>query len=119
MKVYIPVCYKFGDKNYKKTIQFVNPDASESDLADFVTKLNALTDNTLTGALRVVEDFINLGDDDISVDDVMAVINGTYVINPVAGGVNESDILSILDNSYINQPILGGITENDILNIWG
>ena len=101
MKVYVPIYFK--DKNNVdniRTIQYVNPNATESQLADFVEKLNSLTDNQLTKALRVVEDFCKDTDADISRAQIHSVVNHTYVSAPDDDPITQADIDSVIDGSY-------------------
>ena len=95
MKVSIPILFKNGENSYKRTIEFVNPDASNDDLIEFINKLNALTDNTLSSALRVVEDFLKRSDSDITQDDIDSIFNGDYQTQPVQDGITQADIDSI------------------------
>lgn len=118
MKVSIPIYYKKDSTDYKRTIEFVNPNATETDLADFVTKLNSLTDNQLTQVLKVVEDFINRSESDIALSDILSILNSTYTTRSVDDGITESDILSVLNSEYTIQPVENGITQADIDNIF-
>ena len=102
MKVYIPIYFKNkNDEENIRTIQYVNPAATEEQLTDFVQKLNSLTENKLTKALRVVEDFCNSSDADISRAQIQSVINHTYTPVPDDDPITQSDIDSIIDGSYV------------------
>lgn len=118
MKVKIPICYKKDDTTYKRTIEFVNPNASDDDLRELVRELNSLTENTLTEALKVVTDFVNRGGGEISHDDITKIFDGSYTIETIAGGITEDDIDKIFDGSYTVETVSGGITESDIHNLF-
>ena len=119
MNVKLQIYFKSRDgKINKRVIDYVNPDASEEALYNFVAALNNLTTNDLKSVLKVVntylDDEIQPDDDEITADDIASIFDRTYVIVEDADGVTQVDINAIFDGTYTPVDDPDGVTQAEI-----
>ena len=95
---------------YKKTLSYMNPNASDETILQFVQKLNDLTTNKLGDVYKVVNDFLDhsetvIQEDDelITAEEIQEIMSGDFVEVYDADGITQIEINSILDGNY--QPV--------------
>ena len=114
MKVYIPIYFKDSAGNsYKKTIQYINPEATNGQLRDFILKLNSLTDNRLEKVLKVVEEFLHASEY-VTKADIDDILNGDYQQVADDDPITQADIDDILNGVYQQAADDDPITQADI-----
>lgn len=120
MKVKLQIYFKAQDgKTYKRVIDYINPDASDEVLENFVDALNNLTTNDLKSVMKLVNTYLDeeSASDEITAADINAILNGSFVNIADEDGITQIEINAILDGTYAPVADADGISQNDVDNI--
>ena len=120
MKVKLQIYFKAQDgKTYKRVIEYINPDASDEVLENFVDALNNLTTNDLKSVMKLVNTYLDeeSASDEITAADINAILNGSFVNIADEDGITQIEINAILDGTYAPVADADGISQNDVDNI--
>lgn len=119
MRIKIIVWYRDVDrKSFKRTLRYVNPEASDSTVLQCVHNLNSLTTNTVEEVFKVVDQYLiddAIYEDDsfVSAQDVQDILSGDY--NPASDDdpITEQDLLDILSGDY--TPVDNDFSADDFV----
>lgn len=127
MKVKVQFFFRTPDgKTRKKVISYINPNATDENVAELIRKLNACTQNDLLSIIKIVNDYLDeesqvIEEDNnfVTDEEIADILDGVFVEVEDAEGITEIEIGEILDGTYTQTDDADGLTDKDIEEILG